>query len=83
MQCLTEIRFRVSPYDPGLYIHCSIPYLYLTTHIDDFKIIAESCEIAQSILDELKTKFEIKDLGSIRHYLSTDICEHDSSISLS
>jgi hypothetical protein len=57
--------------------------LYLTTHVDDFKIVAESREIAQSVLDKLKTKFEIKDLGSIRHYLSTDVCEHNSGISLS
>jgi hypothetical protein len=82
-QRLTEIRFCVSLYDPGLYIHCSIPHLYLTTHVNDFKIVAESREIAQSILNELKTKFEIKDLGSIRHYLGTDVCEHDSGISLS
>jgi hypothetical protein len=82
-QRLTEIGFCVSPYDPGLYIHRSIPHLYLTTHVDDFKIVAESREIAQSILDKLKTKFEIKDLGSIRHYLSTNVCEHNSGISLS
>jgi hypothetical protein len=46
MQHLTEIRFYVSPYDPGLYIHHSIPHLYLTTHVNDFKIVTESCEIA-------------------------------------
>jgi hypothetical protein len=57
--------------------------LYLTTHVNNFKIVVESHEIAQSVLNELKTKFEIKDLGSIRHYLSTDVYEHNSSISLS
>jgi hypothetical protein len=46
MQHLIEIGFCVSPYDPGLYIHRSIPYLYLTTHVNDFKIVTESCEIA-------------------------------------
>jgi hypothetical protein len=57
--------------------------LYLTTHVDDFKIVVESREIAQSVLDELKTKFEIKDLGSIKHYLGTDVCEQDNGIFLS
>jgi hypothetical protein len=83
MQHLTEIGFCVSPYDPGLYIHRSIPHLYLTTHVNNFKIVTESCEIAQSILNKLKTKFKIKDLGSIRHYLSTNVYEHNSSIFLS
>lgn len=37
---LHYIGFRVCNYDPGLFIHGERPHLYLTSHVDDFKIVA-------------------------------------------
>ena len=79
---LNEVGFRVSPYDPGLFISTKRPHLYLTTHVDDFKIVGDEDD-ARTVLDALKAKFEINDLGQIRHYLGTSVEMSERGIKIS
>jgi hypothetical protein len=80
MSYLTELGFRASQYDSGLFISTTKPHLYLTTHVDDFKIVAQHEDDAHNTLDALKARFEIKDLGQIKHYLGTAIETDDKGI---
>jgi hypothetical protein len=80
---LNEIGFRVSPYDSGLFISTTRPHLYLTTHVDDFKIVAQYDEDARGVINALSTRFEIKDLGPIKHYLGTTIDANGQGIKIS
>jgi hypothetical protein len=77
---LTELDFRASPYDSGLFISTTKPHLYLTTHVDDFKIVAQHEDDAHNTLNALKARFEIKELGQIKHYLGTAIETDDKGI---
>jgi hypothetical protein len=79
---LKEIGFRVSPYDPGLFISTQRPHLYLTSHVDDFKIVGDEDD-ARTVIDALKAKFEINDLGQIKHYLGTSVDIRDGGIKIS
>ena len=44
---LQSIGFKVCPYDAGLFIHQSWKNLYMTSHVDDFKIVAADPTDAQ------------------------------------
>ncbi|KAF7114207.1 hypothetical protein CNMCM5793_007785 [Aspergillus hiratsukae] len=79
---LKKMGFRTSMYDSGLFIHETKPRLYLTTHVDDFKIVAQSREEAQQVLDELKFQLNIKDLGPVKHYLGTNIDINEKGVSI-
>ncbi|KAL3410512.1 hypothetical protein V8F44DRAFT_455173, partial [Aspergillus fumigatus] len=51
-----ETRVRVSLYDSGLHP----PH-----HFDHFRLVPESGEVPQSVLHQLKIKFDVKDLDSV------------------
>lgn len=70
---LQYIGFKVSDYDPGLFIHRQRQHLYLTSHVDDFKIVAENPNDSQWLIDTISSRFEIKDMGQVRHYLGMDV----------
>lgn len=70
---LIHIGFRVCNYDPGLFIHTTRRHLYLTTYVDDFKIVAENSADSQWAVDALSARFEIKDMGRMKHYLGMDV----------
>lgn len=70
---LHYIGFRVCNYDPGLFIHGERPHLYLTSHVDDFKIVAANPADSQWVIDALSSRFELKDMGQIKHYLGMDV----------
>ena len=44
---LKHIDFNVCAYDVGLFIHQHRQHLYLTSHVDDFKIVAADPADAQ------------------------------------
>lgn len=67
------IGFRVCNYDPGLFIHGERSHLYLTSHVDDFKIVAANAADSQWVIDALSSRFELKDMGQIKHYLGMDV----------
>ena len=70
---LIHIGFCVCEYDAGLFIHTERQNVYLTTHVDDFKIVAVDAADAEWVVTMLATRFEIKDMGEIHHYLGMDV----------
>jgi phage FluMu gp28-like protein len=70
---MKEMGFRVSLYDTGLWIHTTQPNLYVTSHVDDFKIACENRDDGDWFLNELGAQFEIKNLSEMRRYLGMDI----------
>jgi hypothetical protein len=79
---LKKMGFRTRMYDSGLLIHETKPRLYLTTHVDHFKIVAQSREEAQRVLDELKFQLDIKDLGPVKHYPGTNVDIDEKVVSI-
>ena len=79
---LIHIGFRVCEYDAGLFIHTERQNVYLTTHVDDFKIVAADATDAEWVVTMLATRFEIKDMGEMRHYLGMDVNIHPDGIFL-
>ena len=80
---MKRLDFRVSPYDPGLWISTTHKHLYVSAHVDDFKIVCETPEHADWVIQELGKQFEIKDLGQIKHYLGMDVSFQSDGIKLS
>lgn len=80
---LRSIGFKVCDYDAGLFIHQSWKNLYLTSHVDDFKIVAANPEDAQWVVDSMSSRFEMKDASTMRFYLGMEVTFHDGAISLS
>lgn len=78
---LHDIGFSVSAYDAGLFIH-SQRQLYLTTHVDDFKIVAPNPEDAQWAMDSLAARFEMKDVSDMKFYLVMEITFEPNGIQL-
>lgn len=56
--------------------------MYLTTHVDDFKIVAEEATDAEWVVNMLATHFKIKDMGQMHHYLGMDMDIHPDGIFL-
>ena len=54
----------------------------MTTHVDDFKIVAVDATDAEWVVTMLATCFEIKDMGQIHHYLGMNVDMHPDGIFL-
>jgi Reverse transcriptase (RNA-dependent DNA polymerase) len=70
---LVDMGFRVSEYDAGLWISTRHRNLYLTCHVDDFKIVCATPEDGELVLNEMEKRFEIKSLGRIQRYLGMNV----------
>ncbi|KAI9038199.1 uncharacterized protein KD926_011138 [Aspergillus affinis] len=79
---LESIGFKVSPHDSGLFVHAT-KKLYITTHVDDFMIIGEDAQDATQALEDLKSRFEIKDVPEIKRYLGMNVKLIPTGIQLS
>ena len=64
------------PNDAGLWISTRHRNLYLTCHVDDFKIVCAALEDGEFVLNEMKERFEIKSLGRIQRYLGSECHLH-------
>jgi hypothetical protein len=81
---LKEIGFRVSPYDAALYLRDEAGRrVYIDSHVDDFKVIAERAEDAQNVINQLKSRFEMKDVEQLRRYLGMEIIQDEKGIFIS
>ena len=82
---LRHIGFKCSDYDSGLWIHTTRAQLYVTTHVDDFKVYAKAEPDANWFMETLSAKFDIKEVGNARStkYLGTEISQSDTTTSLS
>ena len=78
-QYLHEIGFHTSQYDSSLWIHSSRPHLYVTTHVDDFKIYAKQAVDADWFLNTLSTKFDINQVDDQTKYLGTTLSRSSGS----
>jgi hypothetical protein len=80
---MKRLGFRTSPYDPGLWISTTRKHLYVSAHVDDFKVVSADPKDADWVILKLMEHFEIKDLGRIKHYLGIDVTMTDDGIKLS
>ncbi|KAJ9253689.1 hypothetical protein DTO212C5_9256 [Paecilomyces variotii] len=70
---LLSAGFRISPYDPCLWISFTTKHVFVTTHVDDFNVIAPTEETAQEVLKGISERFEMKSLGPVKHYLGMEV----------
>ena len=80
---MESLAFRVSPYDPSLWISTTRKHLYVTAHVDDFKFVCENPDDGHWAIEKLGQHFEIKSLGKIKHYLGMDIAHSEKGLTLS
>ncbi|KAL1952898.1 hypothetical protein VTO42DRAFT_3975 [Malbranchea cinnamomea] len=69
---LKSIGFRISPYDAGLLIHKSRP-VYMTLHVDDCRITGPNQKDIDWVVQQIATKFEIKEVDNSKPYLGMKI----------
>lgn len=79
---LESIGFKASPHDPALFVHAK-KKLYITTHVDDFMIVSENTQDATQALEDLKSRFEIKEVPKFKRYLGMNIRTTSTGIELS
>lgn len=79
---LKHIGFDRSQYDHGLFIHCEKENVYLTSHVDDFMIVAEHPEDAQWVIDTLDSEYELKILDDIKYFLGMNVEMSETGIHL-
>ena len=48
-------------------------------HVDDATLATNDEQLRAEVLNELKKKFLVKDLGDLSHYLGMRIVKHDNS----
>lgn len=70
---LHRLGFRTCSYDPGLFIHQERRHLYITTHVDDFQLVAEHDEDIEWAKDVLAKEWEIKDVSDMTYYLGMEV----------
>ena len=70
---LHRLGFRTCSYDPGLFIHQERRHLYITTHVDDFQLVAERDEDIEWMKDALAREWEIKDVSNMTYYLGMEV----------
>lgn len=71
---LTDIGFVQSKADHCLYVlrkHCKVCYLII--HVDDMLFAATDKAFIEEITCQIMTKFELKDLGDVKHFLGIDV----------
>lgn len=71
---LTSLLFTQNDSDKCLYVLREREALcFLIIHVDDLLFASNSLSLIDSVSSALNTKFELKDLGFVRHYLGIDI----------
>lgn len=69
---LKSIGFRISPYDAGLLIHKTKP-VYMTLHVDDCRITGPNQQDIDWVVQQIATRFEIKNVDDSKPYLGMKI----------
>ena len=77
---IKSINFIVSNYDPCLYIKRTITLLLL--YVDDVILTGNCEESIKNVKNELKNRFEMKDLGYCKFILGIELIEYENSITL-
>jgi hypothetical protein len=69
---LQSIGYTKSKHDDALWFRRT-DRIYVTTHVDDFKVYAANRQIIDTAKQQIMNLFPIKDLGSIRFYLDMKV----------
>lgn len=70
-----------SSFDHCLYSKCDeSSELYLIIHVDDLLVASNDEQLITSVMNRLKSVFELKDLGEASHYLGIDITRDRSGV---
>ncbi|KAE8892545.1 hypothetical protein PF005_g6984 [Phytophthora fragariae] len=70
---LVEIGFRRCAFDVGLYVrYIDGRIVLVTVYVDDMMVIGKPHDI-DSVIEEFRQKFVMKDLGRVKHLLSMEI----------
>lgn len=77
-----RLGFKTCPYDAGLFIHKTRPHLYITTHVDDFQLVAERADDIEWTKNALAKEWEIKDVSDMTYYLGMEVELKDGCIHL-
>lgn len=64
---IVELGFNKIDYCNGIYIFKS--KVIILVYVDDFEIFAGNREVLEEVIQLIRSKFELKMLGTIRHFL--------------
>lgn len=66
---LKSIGFVQMPREPCVFVHKTIPHLYIGTYVDDLIIVCESEQIKDHVVRLLSKKYKLHDRGSVTELL--------------
>ena len=80
---LETLGFTASTADPSLFIYKSKhDTLYLLLYVDDIIITGTSPTLLTTLISNLQTTFEVKDLGPLHYFLGLQLQYHDHGFSV-
>jgi hypothetical protein len=80
---LKEMDFKQSEHGHAIYRRITgDANLLIGVYVDDLTIIGSSKGTTESFKDEMKTKFQMSDLGLLSFYLEIEVQQHGEGISL-
>lgn len=78
-EALTEFGFKQNDIDKCLYsLNDKSNTCYLIIHVDDLLIVSNNLILIDNLKNHLIKKFELKDLGSAKHFLGIDISKDNN-----
>lgn len=81
--CLLELGYTKSQYEPCLFMICNKNVrVYIALFVDDFFVFYNSKEICDKLIYELKAKFNIKNLGQMKHCLGLNVTVKEKSVTI-
>lgn len=82
-QCLLSLGFITSRADPSLFVkydHCTITYLLV--YVDDIVLTGNSPFYCDTLIQQLSSKFTMKNLGSLHYFLGLEVHRSPDSLFL-
>jgi hypothetical protein len=81
---LKEIGFEQSSTDPCLYVlHGDDGYIAITIYVDDIISIDNNTKLREEIVEKMRARFKITDLGTAKWILGMEIIQHNNRIAIS
>ena len=81
-ETLTAMGFTQTSGDPCLYRKIEKDTAFVAVYVDDLVIAGIDEEAIQTIKDQLRTNFDMKDMGQLNHFLGMKIVQDDQSNSV-
>lgn len=71
---VTTLGFRATRSDSSLFVlRRGTDIAYLLLYVDDIVLTGSSMSLLQNIVDRLRAKFAVKDMGPLRFFLGIDV----------